>query len=180
MLRFTGDFTKARLVSPSLRGRPLPRVVILRKHQLQSEQQGVFRHLTGLADLHSDEGAVGAGGGGGGGGGGEWRARAPLPPVVSGLTPHASKHVEMELYMAYKADKGLKVGSKKFGKTDPAALCSLLAKELKRLQPAQRPWLSTIIDEAHELRNPFSFWAMGAMLAGARRAGKPLSALCPP
>ena len=49
VLRFTGDFTTG-LLAPSLRGRPLPRVVILRKHQLQSEQQGVFNHLTDLGD----------------------------------------------------------------------------------------------------------------------------------
>jgi hypothetical protein len=46
-------------------------------------------------------------------------------------------------------------------------MCS--PQELRRLElrPAQQPWLSTIIDEAHELRNPFSFWGIGAMLAGA-------------
>ena len=47
----------------------------------------------------------------------------------------------------------------------PYSMCS---QELQRLQPAQQPWLSTIIDEAHELRNPFSYWGIGAMLAGAR------------
>ena len=80
--------------------------------------------------------------------------------------PHASKHVEIEMLKAYEADKGRKVKGSKFGKTDPGALCALATKELQRLQPAQRPWLSTIIDEAHELRNPFSFWGIGAMLAG--------------
>ena len=44
----------------------------------------------------------------------------------------------------------------------------MCSQELQRLQPAQQPWLSTIIDEAHELRNPFSYWGIGAMLAGAR------------
>ena len=89
-----------------------------------------------------------------------------------------------------------KVGRSRFGKTDPAALCTLATKELRRLQaqpaqqpaaqpaaqtaqqepalqpavqPAAQPWLSTIIDEAHELRNPFSFWGIGAMLAGCNR-----------
>ena len=44
----------------------------------------------------------------------------------------------------------------------------MCSQELRRLelQPARQPWLSTIIDEAHEMRNPFSFWAIGAMLAG--------------
>ena len=87
------------------------------------------------------------------------------------------------------------MGRSRFGKTDPAALCTLATKELRRLQaqpaqqpaaqptaqpalqpaaqpavqPALQPWLSTIIDEAHELRNPFSFWGIGAMLAGGNR-----------
>ena len=173
MLRFTGDFTRAGLEAPSLRGRPLPRVVILRKHQLQSEQQGVFRHLAdppapaapaaaaapaapaapagpaGPARLPGEEGedaampagatagAAGAPAGGGGGGGGEWRARAvvALPAVASGLTPHASKHVELEMHKAYEADKGRKVGRSKFGKTDPGALCTLASKAPQRLQP---------------------------------------------
>ena len=157
VLRFTGDFTKTGLEAPSLRGRPLPRVVILRKHQLQSEQRGVFCHLAGPAGPAGlagtaappgpagDEGAhaaVSAGASAGASaGGGEWRARAreqrvvALPAVVSGLTPHASKHVEMEMHKAYAADKGRKVGRSKFGKTDPGALCALATKAPQRLQP---------------------------------------------
>ena len=104
VLRFTGDFTRAGLEAPSLRGRPLPRVVILRKHQLQSEQQGVFNHVA-------------------------------LPAVVSGLTPHASKHVEIEMLKAYEADKGRKVKGSKFGKADPGALCALATKAPQQLQP---------------------------------------------
>ena len=82
VLRFKGDFTKAGLEAPRLRGRPPPRVVILRKHQLQSEQQGVFHHLADplVADAATPAGAApgaatggggrrGGGGGGGGGGG---------------------------------------------------------------------------------------------------------------
>ena len=169
VLRFTGDFTKARLEAPDLRNRPLPRVVILRKHQLQSEQQGVFKHLPdkggdeaaaavplGRTRVSDIAGSLAGSSSGGSGGSGAWRVRErdrqpeAAPPVVSGLTPHASGRVERELHKAYEGDKGRKVGRRKFGITDPAALCTLIATELRRLGPEQRPWLSMIIDEAHE------------------------------
>lgn len=136
VLEFKGDFTAAGMRNPALRGKKLPRVVLMRKHQLQSEQVGVFNSLT------------------------ERRL------VTSGLTPHASLPCEQKLHDAYEADKGRRCKGRKFGATDPAQLCKLAHGELKRLSVEQRPWLTMVVDEAHELRNPFSFWAMGALMAG--------------
>ena len=136
VLEFKGDFTVAGLQKPTLRGKKLPRVVLMRKHKLQSEQVGVFDSIS--------QGRL----------------------VASGLTPHASLPCEQKLRDAYEADKGRRCKGRKFGTTDPAQLCKLVHGELKRLSTEQRPWLTIVIDEAHELRNPFSFWAMGAMMAG--------------
>ena len=69
VLRFQGDFTRSRLERPRLRDQRLPRVVIMRKYQLQSEQVGVFHHLKKRTE---DTAAPG----------GHRRASSSAPPVL--------------------------------------------------------------------------------------------------
>jgi len=185
VLVYTGDFSPRALRAPALRGRsPYPRLVLLHKWKLQADQRAVFSHLKADPPAGTAADAVPLGPRAAGAGG--WRQRAStaaaaagtaggaaeLPPVPSPLMPSATAACARALQAAYEADKGRKAkGRSRYGTCDPVKLARRLAQEGAAFAPSQRCWLTFVLDEAHELRNPFSFWAMAAALMGqhARR-----------
>ena len=165
ILHYGGDFTAARRAvgQASLRGRRKPRVVICSKYKLLTDIKGAFEYpglssplaplttsatIEQLADMYDAKQQ-----------GGRKHDAKRLTATA------AAKDAKQPPPQPHSAIAKRPNDKKPAPPTDPGAPARVVGREARRYDPAALPWLTVVIDEVHDLRNGFSYFGMGGLLA---------------
>lgn len=167
ILHYGGDFTAARRAvgQASLRGRRKPRVVICSKYKLLTDIKGLFEYpglssplaplttpatIEQLADMYDAKQQGGR------------KQDAKRLSVTA-----AAKDAKQPLPRTHPQSAIAKRphDKKPAPPTDPGAPARVVGREARSYNPSVLPWLTVVIDEVHDLRNGFSYFGMGGLLA---------------